>query len=106
MYAHLRTYTLNKGMMKDWIDLFNSKIISSISFPTPSVSLMIVVALKFRIASQFSGEHLYFRSLRTLLKLGVLLYVGAPTFSARNVICLYVFSGRARLFLEQAFTNE
>ena len=27
MYAHLRTYTLNKGMMKDWIDLFNSKII-------------------------------------------------------------------------------
>lgn len=27
MYAHLRIYTLNKGMMKDWIDLFNSKII-------------------------------------------------------------------------------
>jgi|TARA_B110000495_G_C22895266_1_gene522286 hypothetical protein len=27
MYAHLRTYTINKGMMEDWIDLFNKKII-------------------------------------------------------------------------------
>jgi len=27
MYAHLRTYTVNKGMMKDWINLFNRNII-------------------------------------------------------------------------------
>jgi hypothetical protein len=27
MYAHLRTYTVNKGMMEDWIGLFNSKLI-------------------------------------------------------------------------------
>tara|TARA_B110000014_G_scaffold159338_1_gene112170 strand:+ start:32 stop:325 length:294 start_codon:yes stop_codon:yes gene_type:complete len=27
MYAHLRTYTLNKGMMDSWLKLFNEKLI-------------------------------------------------------------------------------
>ena len=27
MYAHLRIYTVNKGMMEDWVKLFNDKLI-------------------------------------------------------------------------------
>ena len=27
MYAHLRIYTINKGMMQDWLNVFNKKII-------------------------------------------------------------------------------
>ena len=27
MYAHLRIYTVNKGMMEDWVKLFNEKLI-------------------------------------------------------------------------------
>ena len=27
MYAHLRIYTVNKGMMDDWVKLFNDKLI-------------------------------------------------------------------------------
>ena len=27
MYAHLRIYTVNKGMMDAWLNLFNEKII-------------------------------------------------------------------------------
>ncbi len=27
MYAHLRIYTVNKGMMQDWLKLFNEKLI-------------------------------------------------------------------------------
>ena len=27
MYAHLRIYTINKGMMQDWLNVFNDKII-------------------------------------------------------------------------------
>jgi hypothetical protein len=27
MYAHLRIYTVNKGMMDDWLNLFNEKLI-------------------------------------------------------------------------------
>ena len=27
MYAHLRIYTVNKGMMDDWLKLFNEKLI-------------------------------------------------------------------------------
>ena len=26
MYAHLRIYTVNKGMMEDWVKLFNEKV--------------------------------------------------------------------------------
>ena len=28
MYAHLRIYTVNKGMMDDWVSLFNDKIVA------------------------------------------------------------------------------
>ena len=31
MFAHLRTYTINNGMMEDWIDLFNKKLIPLLS---------------------------------------------------------------------------
>ena len=27
MYAHLRIYTVNKGMMDEWVKLFNEKLI-------------------------------------------------------------------------------
>ncbi len=27
MYGHLRIYTVNKGMMDDWLKLFNEKLI-------------------------------------------------------------------------------